>query len=130
MEDGAEEDHYKQWKSLPLLIRGFQTRQKEKEETNMEKVKVIFRKVKNPYTGEYEAVAFFPETEANHGNIMSYMHIGQHSEASLEFYWTTKKATEAEYKPLLEELRAIYDDCELVVKRKICYNDLQKAWRI
>ena len=96
----------------------------------MEKVKVVFRKAKNPYTHEYEVVAFFPEIAANYGNILSYMQIGQHSEASLEFYWTTKKATEAEYKPLLKELKAIYNDCELVVKRKIYYRDLHKAWRI
>lgn len=96
----------------------------------MEKVKVIFRKVKNPYTNEYEVVAFFPEIEVNYGRILSYMHIGQHSEADLGFYHETKKVTETEYKPLLEELKAIYDDCELVVKQKINYNDLNKAWRI
>lgn len=95
----------------------------------MEKVKVIFRKSKNPYTKEYEVVAFFPEFEANYGRILSYMHIGQHGEADLGFYHETKKATEAEYKPLLEELKARYDDCELVVKCKINYKDLQKAWK-
>lgn len=92
----------------------------------MGKVKVIFRKTKGG-----EIIAFFPETEANHGNIMSYMHIGQHSEASLEYYWTTKKATEAEYKTLLDELKLRYDDCELIVRQKIFYNDLtDKAWKI
>ena len=93
----------------------------------MEKVKVIFRKAKNPYTNEYEVVAFFPEIEANYGRILSYMHIGQHSEADLGFYHVTKKATETEYKPLLEELKAIYEDCELIVKQKINYKDLDKA---
>lgn len=96
----------------------------------MEKVKVIFRKAKNPYSKKYEVVAFFPEIEANYGNIMSYMHIGQHSEASVEFYWETKKATAEEYKSLLEELKVRYDDCELVVRQKINYKDLHKAWRI
>lgn len=96
----------------------------------MEKVKVIFRKAKNPYSKKYEVVAFFPEIEANYGNIMSYMHIGQHSEASVEFYWETKKATAEEYKPLLEELKVRYDDCKLVVRQKINYKDLYKAWRI
>ena len=96
----------------------------------MDKVKVIFRKAKNPYTKEYEIVAFFPEIDANYGKILSYMHIGQHSEADLEFYQETKKATEMEYKPLLKELKSIYDDCELVVKQKINYKDLRKAWTI
>ena len=96
---------------------------------NKEKVKVVFRKTKNPYTNEYEVIAFFPQISANFGNILSYMHIGQHSEATLEFYWKTKKATEEEYKPLLNELNGIYDDCILEVKQKLNYRDLRnKAW--
>ena len=95
-----------------------------------EKVKVIFRKAKNPYTKEYEVIAFFPELNANYGNILSYMHIGQHGEASLEFYWETKKAPVEEYKPLLNELNGIYDDCILEVKQKLYYKDLcDKAWK-
>jgi hypothetical protein len=90
----------------------------------VEKVKVIFRKTKDE-----EIIAFFPESVVNSGNIMSYMHIGQHGEASLRFYQSTKKATEMEYKKLLNELRNIYSDCELVVKQKLCYDDLtKKAW--
>lgn len=96
----------------------------------MEKVKVIFRKAKNPYTEKYEVIAFYPEIEANYGNILSYMHIGGHSEASLDFYHNTKKATLEEYKPLLVEIKGIYDDCEIVVRQKINYKDLYKAWRI
>lgn len=90
----------------------------------MEKVKVIFRKTK-----DNEIIAFMPEASVNCGNILSYMHIGQHSEASLEFYWTTKKATEEEYKQLLEELKMIYDNCILVVKQKIYHKDLYNAWK-
>lgn len=98
----------------------------------MEKVKVIFRKTKNPYTNEYEIIAFMPEINANYGKIMSYMHIGQHGEADLGFYHETKKATETEYKPLLEELKMIYEinNCEVIIKQKLCYKDLRKAWRI
>ena len=47
----------------------------------MDKVKVIFRKDK-----EGNIIAFLPELRVNRGNIMSYMHIGQHSEASYQFY--------------------------------------------
>ena len=91
----------------------------------MDKVKVIFRKDK-----EGNIIAFLPELRVNRGNIMSYMHIGQHSEASYEFYSTTRKATKNEYTDLFAELRKIYDDCELVVKQKINYNDLRdKAWK-
>ena len=91
----------------------------------MGKIKVLFRKTKDG-----EIIAFFPEMTANYGKMMSYMHIGQHGEASIEFYWETKKAAEDEYRPLLEEMKAIYDDFELVVKQKICFKDLYKAWKI
>lgn len=89
------------------------------------KVKVIFRK-----TNGNEIIAFFPEIEANYGCIMSYMHLGQHGEASIGFYMNnTKKAVESEYKYLLAELKDIYNDCELIVKQKINYNDLLEAWK-
>ena len=91
----------------------------------MDKIKVIFRKNK-----DNEVIAFFPEERVNYGYIMSYMHIGQHGEASYEFYLITRKANKNEYTDLLTELCRIYDDCELVVKQKINYNDLRdKAWK-
>lgn len=51
----------------------------------MDKIKVIFRKDKN------DVIAFIPEVKTNYGNIMSYTHIGQHGEASYQFYKETKK---------------------------------------
>lgn len=91
----------------------------------MDKVKVIFRKDK-----EGNIIAFFPEIEVNYGNIMSYMHIGQHGEADYLFCKETKKADESEYNSLLNELKSIYDDCILVVKQRLCYDDLvNKAWK-
>lgn len=96
----------------------------------MEKVKIIFRKSKNPYTNEYEVVAFFPEAEVNYTRILTYMHIGQHNEADMRFYHESVKATEEEYRPLLEEIKTIYDDCELVIRQRINYHDLiDKAWK-
>ncbi len=95
----------------------------------MEKVKVIFRKCKNEYMNEYEVIAFLPETPACYGNIMSYMHIGQHGEASMEFYQATKKTAPEEYADLLEELKRVYHDCELVVKQRMNYDDVRKSWR-
>lgn len=91
----------------------------------MDKVKVIFRKDK-----EGNIIAFLPELRVNHGNIASYMHIGQHGEASYKLYTETKKADESEYNLLLGELKRIYDDCILVVKQRLCYDDLvNKAWK-
>lgn len=94
----------------------------------MDKVKVLFKKVKNPYTNEYEIVAFFPQLSACYGNIMSYSHIGQHGEASIEFCRECKPATSEEYMPLLAELQSIYDDCILEVKKRLYYNDLLSTW--
>ena len=91
----------------------------------MDKVKVIFRKDR-----EGNIIAFLPELRVNYGDIMSYMHIGQHSEASYQFYVETKKANESEYNLLLDELKSIYDDCILVVKQRLRYDDLvYKAWQ-
>ena len=91
----------------------------------MDKVKVIFRKDK-----EGNIIAFLPELRVNHGNIMSYMHIGQHDEASYQFYVETKKADKSEYNSLLDELESIYNDCILVVKQRLRYDDLvNKAWQ-
>ena len=90
----------------------------------MDKVKVIFRKDK-----EGNVIAFLPELRVNHGNIASYMHIGQHSEASLQYYWETVKATEEEYKPLLKELKSIYDDEALVIKKRLNMDKLRSMWR-
>ena len=91
----------------------------------MKKVKVIFRKNKDG-----EAIAFFPELYVQYGNIMSYMHIGQHGEASLDFYYSTKKANPQEYEPLLNELKVVYDDCILTVRQKLSYKDLLTAWKM
>ena len=89
----------------------------------MEKAKVIFRKNKNG-----EVIAFFPEFHVQYGNIMSYMHVGQHGEASLDFYYSTTKASVQEYDALFNELKTIYDDCVLVAKQKLNYKDLLTAW--
>lgn len=66
-------------------------------------IKVIFRKYKNAYTGEYNIIAFFPESY-NFGDVMSYEHIGQHSKSSILFYRETKPASLNEYLPLYQEL--------------------------
>ena len=90
----------------------------------MEKMKVIFRKDRKDGT----IIAFYPECSANYGNIACYQHIGQHGEASLEYYYSTVKATANEYKEIYNEVKnqAIV---ELDVKQRIYYNDLiYKAW--
>lgn len=79
---------------------------------------VIFRKTKDG-----TPIAFFPKTlrdgSCNPGMLMSYEHVGQHGEASIDFYYECKPCSEEEYADLLTELEQIYDDCKLVVKRRI-----------
>lgn len=97
----------------------------------MEKIKVIFRKFKNPYMQQWEVEAFFPELSVNYGNILNYAHFGQYSEASIGHYYKTKKASIEEYSELLKELISIYSDCKLDIKQRLNYDDLRyKAWSI
>jgi len=69
----------------------------------LKKTKVIFRKAQNPFTKNWDIVAFFPETY-NDGYMTCYEHVGQHSEAHITFYWNTKKAMPEEYERLYNEL--------------------------
>jgi hypothetical protein len=57
-----------------------------------------------------EVIALFCDTEkdCNPGNVMSYMHIGQHSEASKKLGQNLRLAKPEEYKKLHSELSAIY----------------------
>lgn len=90
----------------------------------MDKLKVIFRKDRKDGT----IIAFYPECSANYGNIVCYQHIGQHGEASLEYYYSTIKASPDEYEELYNEVK---DQAlvELDVKQRLCYDDLiYKAW--
>lgn len=85
-----------------------------------EKYPVIFKKSRDG-----EILAFFPQTvkdgSCNPGNIMCYAHVGQHDEASLDFFHECKPCTEEEYADLLTELEGIYNDVDLVVTRRIKY---------
>jgi hypothetical protein len=69
---------------------------KDKEQT-----KVVFRKFKDG-----EIIALFPEIVSGY-NILSYMHTGQHGEASPLLVSDTKPATKAEYLPLFRELSGL-----------------------
>lgn len=64
----------------------------------------FIRKIKD--TGEL--IAFIPSAPANKGMIMSYMHIGQHSEASIDFWLhDTEQCTDDEVYDLRQELKRI-----------------------
>lgn len=81
--------------------------------THKTKLPVIFRCDRN---GEH-VTAVFPTLTETVG-FMCYEHIGQHSAGSRDWYYTTRPAALAEYADLLRELTAIYDDCDLLVRRR------------
>ena len=87
-------------------------------------MQVLFRKDK--YTKE--VIAFLPEIQVNRGMVMSYMHIGQHDEAALSYYWNTVKANKEEYNDLYNELCEIYEE-KLQVKQRLNYGLLSDSWR-
>ena len=96
-----------------------------KRYTVSEKLKVIYRK-----ENDGGIIAFLPELSANRGRIVCYAHLGQHSEADIDYYSTTTAATPAEYAELHKELQGIYNDVVLNIKRRLYRNDLyQKAWK-
>ena len=82
-----------------------------------EKTTVIFRlfkpsKCKDPYNPNYskggEVIALFPyEIADKHGNIVSYMHIGQHGVSSPLLIADTVPAKPEEYADLKKELESI-----------------------
>lgn len=78
-------------------------------------MQVLFRKDKHTN----EIIAFLPEIPVNTGMIMSYMHIGQHDEAALSYYWDTVKAYKEEYNDLYDELCEIYEEKLRIKQRSI-----------
>lgn len=68
-------------------------------------MRVVFRKFR-----EGDVIALFCESAqyCNPGNVMSYMHVGQHGEASRDLGRGLKLAAPEEYSGLLRELRSIY----------------------
>lgn len=73
-----------------------------------------------------DVIALIWPCDVNHGRIMSYAHVGQHSEADC-FYRGQRAATATEYAPLLRELRSI--GYELSVKKRISLEQVRKGWK-
>lgn len=74
---------------------------------------VVFKKTKDG-----EIIAFFPYIDGtNYDTMMSYMHVGQHSEANLNYYHECKTAAPEEYKPLYDELENIIGYNLKVIKK-------------
>lgn len=94
-----------------------------------EVTKVIFKMARYSDGSEEEVLAFFPGASANRGNVMSYAHVGQHGEASYDFFLENcRQCSEKEYLPLKKELEKLFGYRFKIVKR-ITRKDLEEAWR-
>lgn len=92
--------------------------------------KVIFKiaRYDDRRLGE-EVIAFFPGAPANHGRVMCYSHVGQHCEASYDFYLKKCRPCPAEaYCPLKKELEDVFGYRFRIMKR-MTRKDLEEAWR-
>jgi len=80
---------------------------------------VMFRK----YKDEGDIIALFPglnhaSGNANYGHVMSYMHVGQHSEVDYTgVIYATKPATEPEYQDLADELTSLGYNLRVVSRK-------------
>lgn len=82
-------------------------------ETTIEQVRVKFAIL------EDEVIALFPDIEWDHmGNIMSYMHYGQHGAASKSLM-RLRYASEEQYKNLKQELESIGYVITLITNKRI-----------
>lgn len=78
---------------------------------------IIFRKFNNG-----EVIALMPELANNHDSLNycdSYMHIGQHGAASVDLVNSTRLASEAEYTPLLRELKSIGYEVKIIKRMRV-----------
>lgn len=76
---------------------------------------VIFRKFK----GQGDIIALFPTHPGTNDphTCESYMHVGQHSAASVSLVYETDPAHETEYRDLMRELQRIgYDDLRVYAR--------------
>lgn len=73
-------------------------------------------KVKFLMESETDVFAFFPEDKYNPDpNVFwSYSHVGQHSGCHIDYANECKAATPEQYEPLLNELKQIYDNLEII----------------
>lgn len=81
-------------------------------------------------------IAFFPHEHVNYGKLGCYAHLGQHGEADLGYYQSTRKpraADSAKVAELERELRQIYetgdDAVKLAVKQRLPHDWRTHAWK-
>lgn len=80
--------------------------------------RVTFR-IESIGNGNTQVAAVLPDVEAKPGKWICYARIGQHSECSPAWYYSTRTATPAQYASLLTELRGIYETGRDAVQLKV-----------
>jgi hypothetical protein len=75
------------------------------------KTPVQFRKLKG------EVIAVFPYEIEGRNTVLSYVHNGQHSEASWDITHFTRPASPSEYEPLKRELEQIGYNLDIIKRR-------------
>ena len=83
-----------------------------KEDVDEEKTKVIFRKDKK----DGDIIAVFADDKQNNNMIGCYVHLGQHTTMSIDYYNETVPATPEEYSDLKKELEDIGYNVEVVTE--------------
>jgi hypothetical protein len=70
--------------------------------------RIVFRKYWHAYDERWTPIAFIVDAPTSHPNfVLSYEHIGQHCEACMSYYRSTKPCEPELYAPLLKELESI-----------------------
>jgi hypothetical protein len=75
--------------------------------------RVIF-KMTPKRCGDVECIAYLLDCPANYGSVLSYMHVGQHGEACIDFMHDCTPAKPDEYADLKTELESIGYDLQIV----------------
>jgi len=88
---------------------------------NSNLTRIVFRTFKSG-VAKGEVIALLIDTDkdcSSKANVMSYMHLGQHSEANYKnIISMTRKSTPEECKPLLDELHRIgYTNIEIMYRK-------------
>lgn len=94
---------------------------------------VVIDVIKRVAKVDSEALLFFIGDSVSRGMLSSYAHIGQHSEASWEYYTQDTRAPASEHEQrqcerLLEEWRDMPDPVEYRVAKRINAKKLSDSW--
>jgi hypothetical protein len=79
--------------------------------------RVVFKMTPKDVHSDRECIAFLLDCDANPGHILSYMHVGQHSDASVGFCVACHLATPDEYADLKTELESIGYELKVCKRR-------------